>query len=166
MHKLDKQVEDILQHYGIKGMKWKVHRTPEEIKADAEAGVNAVGEALEDAGDEVMGNDSILEELGDVIDVALGGKGNMKREFAQLQDAVKDKLEDIPGEVKKRGDRILTRLFGKSKPKMTMRTYVEPVKKKDGKPHGKIVPPGSFKRKKSKEKLSGKGKISNIKYGG
>lgn len=149
MHELDKQVEDILQHYGIKGMKWKVRRTPEEIKEDAEAGVNAVGEALEDAGDEVFGNDSILEELGDVIDVALGGKGNMKKEFAQLTDAVKDKLEDIPKEVKERGDRILTKLFGKSKPK-TRITSLNP----------KITTPKQ--PKPSKKKLKGKGLFDNV----
>lgn len=117
MHKLDKQVEEVLQHYGIKGMKWNIRRDPEEIQADIQNGVNAAGEALEDAGDEVMGNDSITEELGDVLDVFFGGKGNLEKETRQLTDAVKDKLEDVSKDIKKRGERMLTRLFGKSKPK-------------------------------------------------
>ena len=119
MHKLDKEVRDILQHYGIKGMKWNIRRDPEEIQADLEAGVNAAGEVLEDAGDEVMGNDSITKELGDVIDVFFGGKGNLEKETRQLKDAVKDKLEDVGKDIKKRGERMLTRMFGKAEPKKT-----------------------------------------------
>jgi hypothetical protein len=124
MHKLDKEVENILQHYGIKGMKWNIRRDPEEIREDMKNGVNAAGEALEDAGDEVLGNDSITEELGDVLDVAFGGKGNLEKETAQLVDAVKDKLEDVGKEVKERGNRILTRLFGKAENKRTVTTFI------------------------------------------
>ena len=124
MHKLDKEVEDILQHYGIRGMKWNVRRDPEEIKKDLENGVNAAGEALEDAGDEVLGNDSITEELGDVLDIVFGGKGNLKKETAQLQDAVKDKLEDVGKDIKERGNRILTRMFGKAEKKKTITTVL------------------------------------------
>lgn len=110
-------VESLLRHHGVKGMKWNVRRSPDEIKADAKNGVNAVGEALEDAGDEIMGNESITEELGDVIDVLLGGKGNLKKETAQLKDAVKDKLEDVSKDIKERGKNILINIFGESKPK-------------------------------------------------
>lgn len=114
-HKLDTEVEELLQHFGIKGMKWNIRRSDEQIKEDLENGVNAAGEALEDAGDEVFGNDSITEELGDVLDIVLGGKGNLKKETAQLKDAIKDKAEDVAKDVKERGSRILTRMFGKSK---------------------------------------------------
>jgi hypothetical protein len=117
LHKLDEEVKDILKHYGVKGMKWDVRRTPEEIAKDTQNGVNAVGEVIEDAGDEITGNDSITKELGDVLDVVFGGKGNLKKETAQLKDAVKDKLEDVGDDIKKRGSRILTRIFGKSKNK-------------------------------------------------
>lgn len=124
MHKLDKEVENILQHYGIKGMKWNITRTDEQIAEDMRNGVNAAGEALEDAGDEVLGNDSITKELGDVIDVAFGGKGDLGKEVSQLKDAVKDKLEDVGDEIKERGSRILTRLFGKAENKKTVTTFM------------------------------------------
>lgn len=108
-------MKDDLKHHGIKGMQWGKRRTPEEIKLDIQNGAGAAGEALEDAGDEVFGNDSITEELGDVIDVIFGGKGNLKKEYRQLKDAVKDKLEDVGSDIKKRGKNILTKMFGESK---------------------------------------------------
>jgi len=111
-HKLDDEVEDVLKHWGIQGMKWDVKRSPEQIKADAEAGVNAVGEVMEDAGDEALGNDSVMGELGDVLDIVFGGEGNLKKETKQLVDATKDKLEDIGKDVKKRGYKMLERMFG------------------------------------------------------
>ena len=114
-HHLDDQVEDILQHYGIRGMRWGVRRSDAEIKEDIKNSVDALGEAIEDADDEVMGNDSITEELTDVLDIVFGGEGNLEKETKQLTDAVKDKVEDIGKEVKERGSRILTRIFGESK---------------------------------------------------
>lgn len=121
MHKLD----DVLKHYGVRGMKWGTRRDPEQIKEDLQNGVNAAGEALEDAGDEVLGNDSIMEELGDVIDVFFGGKGNMEKETRQLNDAIKDKVEDVSKDLKKRGERMLKNIFGESKPKKTISTFIE-----------------------------------------
>lgn len=155
-HKLDDEVEDVLKHWGIQGMKWDVRRSPEQIKADAEAGVNAVGETLEDAGDEVLGNDSVMGELGDVLDIVFGGEGNLKKETKQLVDATKDKLEDIGKDVKKRGFKMLERVFGKSQNKTvitgerTMTTIVNgkrktvdlyPKRGNANKPKSKTKPP-------------------------
>ncbi len=129
MHKLDEKVEEILQHYGIKGMKWNIRRSEEEIKEDIQNGVNAAGEALEDVGDDIAGNDSIGEELGDVIDVAFGGKGDIGKEASELKDAIKDKLEDIGNEIKERGTRILTNLFGKAEKTKKTTVYVDESKR-------------------------------------
>lgn len=110
-HKLDLEVESILQHYGIKGMKWGIKRSEEEIQADVKAGVDAAGNALEDAGDEIFGNDSIIEELQDVIDTAFSTDGNMEKEWSEFTDAVKDKVEDVADSVKKTGQNILNRIM-------------------------------------------------------
>ena len=69
-HKLDSEVEDILQHYGIKGMRWDVRRTAEEIAADAQAGVDAVGEKMDndDLSDLV---DDVLDQVSDVANSAI-----------------------------------------------------------------------------------------------
>lgn len=113
-HKLDEEVEDILTHYGVKGMRWGVQRDPIEIQGGEGGGGGGEGEdpleKLEDAGDEVLGNESIIEEFGDVMDVFFGGKGNLKKEVAQFKDAVKDKVEDIGPSIKKRGKRMLERI--------------------------------------------------------
>lgn len=113
-HKLDNLVEDTLLHYGIKGMKWDIRRTDEEIAAANGKLANAA-EALEDAGDEVLGNESVGEELGDVLDILFGGEGNLEKETAQLIDATRDKLEDVSADIKKRGSVMMERMFGKSK---------------------------------------------------
>jgi hypothetical protein len=107
--------DETLLHYGVKGMQWGVRKSPEQLKADAQEAAAAAGEALEDAGDEVLGNDSIGEELGDVIDVLFGGKGDLEKETNQLADAIKDKLEDVGKEIKERGERMSKMLFGESK---------------------------------------------------
>lgn len=156
MHELDKQVGDILQHYGIKGMRWTVRRSPEEIAEDAQAGVDALGEALEDAGDEVMGNDSILEELGDVIDVAFGGKGNLKKETKQLQDAIKDKMEDVGKDIKKRGERI-AKMFGSTK-KTTITTYINGRKISSNRTTTTV----NKQSTKKKKKFEGKGLFEGV----
>lgn len=123
-HELDNEVDDILKHWGIQGMKWDVRRTPEQIKSDAKNGVDAAGEALENAGDEVLGNDSIMKELGDVLDIVFGGKGDIKKQTDQLKDAVKDKVQDVSKDIKKRGYVMLERIFGKSENKTTITTTI------------------------------------------
>jgi hypothetical protein len=129
MNEIDKKLDDVLQHYGVKGMKWGVKRSPEELKSDIQDGVAAAGDALEDAGDEVMGNDSVGEELVDVLDVLFGGKGDLKKETRQLADAVKDKLEDVGAEIKKRGKVMLTRIFGEAKNTRTTTTSLDSRRK-------------------------------------
>ena len=108
----EREKEEFLMHFGVKGMKWGVRRTEEQLAAASEA-VGAGGELVEDLGDEVMGNDSISDELGDVIDIVLGGDGNIEKELVQLKDAVKDKLEDVTFDILERGETILSRLAGK-----------------------------------------------------
>lgn len=126
-HKLDQDVEDILQHFGIKGMKWGVRRTDAQIAADNAAGGGGASDLLEDLGDEVMGNESVGEELGDVLDVLLGGKGDLQKETRQLVDAVKDKVEDVSIEIRQRGERILNRIFQPTNPTKTVKVLGKPV---------------------------------------
>lgn len=90
MHKLDKQVEDVLQHYGVKGMKWDVRRTQEQI--DAAGGSDGDDEELDE---------SLIEEMAD--------------QMGDVVDAMKSKMGDIKDSIKKKGMKFLTGIFGKSK---------------------------------------------------
>lgn len=65
-HKLDKEVEDVLQHFGIKGMKWETRRDDSEI-ADGDGG-GGDEEELAEKMDNVF--DSLgkkLDDIGDTI---------------------------------------------------------------------------------------------------
>lgn len=107
MHKLD----ETLQHWGIKGMRWDIKRSPEEIADDAKNNVDAMGEALEDAGDEVLGNDDISDEFDDVVNAFKTGSSNLlNKELYELGDAVKDKVEDIPKDTIEKGRNFLDKL--------------------------------------------------------
>ena len=89
-HKLDDEVEDILQHYGIKGMKWKVKKGEE---TDESAGGGGDGEGEEDK--------ESLKEIGEALDA-------MKKKLGSMSDAMK-----------KKGKKLLEGIFGKSKTKLS-----------------------------------------------
>lgn len=93
-HKLDSEVEDVLKHYGISGMKWGVRRTEEQIAA-AEDGAAGGGGGEED--------ESFLEEMGDKLEDAF--------------NAIEKKLGDVSDSIKKKGKSILQSIFGKSETK-------------------------------------------------
>lgn len=82
-HKLDQEVEDILQHFGIKGMKWGVKRTDEQIAADEGAGGGGGGEGEPD--------ESLIEET---------------------LEAMSEKLKDISDSLKKKGKALMDKIFG------------------------------------------------------
>lgn len=92
-HELDEAVEDILQHFGIKGMKWGVRRSDEQI-ANAEGGGGGGGGEEEEEEDE-----SLLEEMSD--------------QLGEVFDALGKKLDGIGKDVKSKGMSMLTSLFGK-----------------------------------------------------
>lgn len=97
-HKLDNLTEDVLQHYGIKGMKWDVIRTDEQIAA-----ANGKATASESAGggEGEPDDEGFLESIGDTI--------------SKAADAFGESLDDIGDSVKKQGMKLLTGIFGKSK---------------------------------------------------
>lgn len=92
-HKLDQEVEDILQHYGVKGMKWKVTKSKESAGSDEEDSAGGGG------GDD----DNVFEELSDKL------KKGIK--------AMDKKMNSISKSMKKKGYKILEGIFGKSKTK-------------------------------------------------
>lgn len=108
------KVEEIIKHYGTSGMKWGFNDGKPNGKRKAGSDLK---EELEEKVDVALGTDKIGKELGDVINVALGGKGNLKREYRQLKAAVNKKVSKISKDVKKRGERILLRMFGPAEKK-------------------------------------------------
>lgn len=90
-HMLDGEVEEILQHYGIKGMKWGVRRTDQQL-AEAEGGGGG-------GGDEEEEDESLLDEISDTV--------------SDVFDAVGEKLEDVGDTIKKKGKSLLVNIFGK-----------------------------------------------------
>lgn len=94
-HELDETVEDILQHYGIKGMSWGVRRTDAQIAAaNNEGGGGGGGEEEEEV------DESLLEEFGDKV--------------GDMFDAFGKKLDSVGDAVKKKGMSILVGIFGKA----------------------------------------------------
>lgn len=91
-HKLDNEVEEVLKHYGISGMKWGVRRTEEQI-ASAEDGGSGGGDVEDD--------ESLLDEMGDKI-------GDMLKSLESKMGGIKDSI-------KKKGFNLLSGIFGKSK---------------------------------------------------
>lgn len=99
-HKLDDATEEILQHYGIKGMKWDVIRTDEQIAAangKSQSEAAGGGEGIEDV-------EGFLDEFGDTV--------------GKVVDVIGETLGDVGDSVKKNGMKLLTSIFGKSKVKI------------------------------------------------
>lgn len=94
-HKLDGEVEDILQHYGIKGMKWDVIRSDAQIVA-------ATNDESAGGGEQ---DESLLNKIGDTID--------------ETMSDIKTKMSDISDSLKKKGMSVLVGIFGKSEVKYT-----------------------------------------------
>lgn len=94
-HKLDKKIEDILQHHGVKGMKWGVRNEGERSSSSEGAAGGGGGEEEID--------ESLLEEMQDKLKDLLS---SMDKKFDSISDAIKAK-----------GKSILTSIFGKSKTK-------------------------------------------------
>ena len=107
------ELNELIKHYGVKGMKWDVHRDPEEIKADIKNGINAVGDTLDDTVARASGQDMVKEQLDDVInDIFKGDSYMLKRDFKQLQKEANKKMSKISNNIKERGSKFLTKLFG------------------------------------------------------
>lgn len=89
MHKLDKEVEDILQHWGVKGMKWddskKKDEDEEEEKTTKKPKKESVSKADEDLVNEVIrGNYGNGEER----------KKKLGKRYREIQDMVNEKLRN------------------------------------------------------------------------
>lgn len=80
-------MEDVLQHFGVKGMKWGVKRDNDDSSSDGSSGGGG------------------------------GGPDEDEEEFLQnLLDTLGVKLEDLSDDAKKLGKNFLTSIFGKSNP--------------------------------------------------
>lgn len=86
-HKLDVRVEEILQHHGVKGMKWGVRKTTNKTSSVENEGSGGGGV-----------DDETIDDLEDVI------------------NTIRKKLGDVSDAVKKKGKSILASIFGESKP--------------------------------------------------
>lgn len=94
-HKLDQEVEDILQHFGIKGMKWGVKRAEESSSSEDSSGGGGGGEI----------DESLLEQLGD--------------SFKDALKALDKSLDKVSDSIKKKGAKFLENIFGKSEVKIS-----------------------------------------------
>jgi hypothetical protein len=93
------ELDDVLKHYGIKGMKWGVKRSDEEIAAaNAEGGAGGGGEPEED--------EDFLDKVDDVL------------------DAFGEKMSDIGESLKKKGSDLLKSIFGEAKKTSTTTTFI------------------------------------------
>ena len=106
-HKLDQDVEDILQHYGIKGMKWGVRRTDAEIAAAKTAEAAGGGGDGEEEDEAIDTYGELFEALGDklgdkVDDIKEGLKLGMQATVSAVSKAAKTK-----------GRKILDSIFSK-----------------------------------------------------
>lgn len=94
-HKVDKEIEDILQHYGVKGMKWKVRKAANESASEESGAGGGDGEV----------DESLLEE--------------MKDKLGDTLDALDKKLNKLSDKLKKKGKNLLLSIFGKSETKLS-----------------------------------------------
>ena len=90
-HNLDEEVEDILQHYGIKGMKWGVRRSQEQIEMDEAAAAGGGGEEEEE-------EEGLLDDVKDKLE--------------EVGEAMTKTLSEIGDKAKKAGSALLTAIFG------------------------------------------------------
>lgn len=85
-HKLDARVEEILQHHGVKGMKWGVRKATNKTSSVESEGSGGGGV-----------DDETIDDPEDLI------------------EAIKKKLGDVSDAIKKKGKSILASIFGESK---------------------------------------------------
>lgn len=89
-HKLNELVEDTLQHYGVKGMKWGVRRSPSQLAA---AGGGGGGSSDEDSED----------------------RDDTESKVKEVMDHVNKKISEMSKSIKEKGKSLLTKIFGESK---------------------------------------------------
>lgn len=93
-HKLDTEVEDLLQHFGVKGMKWGVKRSEEEL-AGAEGGEGGGGGGGEEEEEDEEEDESLLDELKDGLENLEDTlKGAMGKTLGSISDAIKKEGEE------------------------------------------------------------------------
>jgi len=141
-HKLDDKLDEVLQHYGVKGMRWDVIRTPEQIAA---ANGQSTSQQPGGAGGESSSDDddSFLE--------------NATESFGKAIKALDKKLDSIGDSVKKKGMSLLKGLFGKSK--VTIKEV------RDSKSAGKMKRNEKMEKAMKKYMKSSKAEQSRLKRG-
>lgn len=138
------KTEDLLKHYGVKGMKWEHRNVDPEIQKlidarneefkniqDAHSNIEErLNKTAYDLKNLVGGKRSIAQELGDVVKVAFGGKGSLNKESRDVKYAVTDKVNSVSKDLKKKGYDTLLKIFGPAKKKSTITTYIESPNKR------------------------------------
>jgi hypothetical protein len=110
-HRLDQATEDILQHYGIKGMKWDVRRSPEELAAAREA-MDAADASAGYAAESELEAREMFPEFYKLIDA---GEALVKKMDAMNKkiEEVGDNINETVDSIKSKGKSVLTSIFGK-----------------------------------------------------
>lgn len=113
-------MNDNLKHYGVKGMKWGVQRSEEELEAARSAiadndAVHASGQFFEDLAEKA----GLKEEdhIEDFIE-------NVGRELRNLNREIKKKGKEIYKELMKGTEKVLVGIFGKADPPVSRSTLL------------------------------------------
>lgn len=123
------KTEDILKHYGVKGMKWDKTKVDPEIQAL----IDARDQNVKDIQDVHSNIEKRLSKTGSDLEKVsnlLRPKKTIKKELVDLKDAVKDKIGSVSKDVKKKGYNILLKMFGPAKKTSTITTYIESPNKR------------------------------------
>lgn len=106
-HVLDDKVEEILQHYGIKGMKWKVTKgkSEESTSNGPEGGGGSSGEETEDQKKKRLDAKKMMDAL--------------NKNISKKKDVLGKPLNGVTSSIKKKGEKLIQSIFGKGKPKFS-----------------------------------------------
>lgn len=119
MHELDKEVEEILQHYGVKGMKWGVTKPSKKEPSSGGGGGGADPDLMSQLDKRKLETAAkrTSSDLGTVIDTTLKGQGVSDKDRKKLKQSAQTTVRVIKDNVKASGKRLLnkykTKLFGK-----------------------------------------------------